>query len=309
MSGCDKEPAEVVVTIFPTITEFEVTPNSIYPEDEIFISWDGTGTSGELKQIEVETGLIVKNIRVSVKGSTTVKLTKTTKFTFQMISGDFRTVPPREKTVIVNPLPDPPTITVTAPTEQLPYYSSTSFTWSVTGEFTNITLNNVTIGENGTFETPKLTGDSTFILKAIGPGGTTTEEIKILVGDWTTSPIGLLTKKIWHTNLLERKMYVPENPWYIPYVLSPEQKAETWDYTLDGKEIHGNKENGFPASSENYELLNDNEELSLYFPDQNKTYPINVLTKDSLRFDIKGEGINTLDGSTYSFWTRVTYVH
>jgi hypothetical protein len=82
--------------------------------------------------------------------------------------------------------------------DHLSFGEKTNFSWSVINvPVTSITLNGIPVEKVGSKFTGSLFENTEYLLKVVGPGGEKVEKLSIIVGDWTTSVLGLLTNKPW----------------------------------------------------------------------------------------------------------------
>ena len=249
--------------------------------------------------------------KVNNSGSLTVNLTTTTKYSITAYGQEGKTAS-NKITIIVIP-PDAPTIILTnIPTEPLRYYDSTSFSWEVTGEITSVTLNDSTVVNSGTFQTPRLTNDTSYTLKAIGPGGMTTQIITIPVGPWTSSDQGLMTGPTveyfprggWGMELMEDNSILSGNEWKVLFTLTDSIKDERYFYGLDGKHYHYNVNEEFIGDPVPYQLVNENGKLIIKMGSSSLT----VLELSEHKHVVLYETTIEIGGVDYPSLTRTTYV-
>lgn len=96
-------------------------------------------------------------------------------------------------TMVTVILPDAPSISLVSPSEVIRYGDKATYSWEVSGVYTSITLDGVGITNTGSKTTSMLFETEEHTIVADGPGGKTTKTFKLNVGDYTTSPFGLLT--------------------------------------------------------------------------------------------------------------------
>lgn len=77
----------------------------------------------------------------------------------------------------------------------VPYGWATVFTWKTSGYVDQVKINENLVQnvDSGYIVTPALYDKTSYKIEALGPGGVTTKNISIPVGNWTTSDIGLIT--------------------------------------------------------------------------------------------------------------------
>lgn len=205
-------------------------------------------------------------------------LTETSTFSVEAFGFD-GTSKTATATVVVN-LPPAPVITITAPTEAIPFYGVAKVEWKIEGIFNKITLDGteITSEPTGSRSFEKLIATASHTITAEGPGGTTTQTIQLLVGDWTTSVFGLLTQgdvgrfqlKKYDEMTLDRVVYNSEE---IIEGIDP-----NWTIEISKDMFFRVKKDGKQVGSYKWTLSDD--EKSIDAGDQKRE--IFSLTKDSL---------------------------
>ena len=222
-TGCQK-PEAPVVTI-------SVSPEEIAYGETTTVTWTSANAAS----------CTLNGKKVELSGSVTETPTATQKYSIVAVGEE--TTATATATVTVIP-PDAPVITVTAPTEQIPFYETAKVEWKVEGVFTKITLDGVQISEpTGSKSFEKLTATASHTLVAEGPGGTTTKTFTINVGDWISSPFGVLAHAPWGLTGLYGSYDKAE---WIPYNIGRVERMElnldgTYLYYSDGERVGSGK--------------------------------------------------------------------
>lgn len=125
-----------------------------------------------------------------------------------------------------------PSVSITAPTDVIPFASSTTFSWVLGDYTTGLSIDGV--NQTGTsFKTPVLTKSTDYNLVAIGPGGTQSYKITINVDSYKNSKLGLITYKPWYL-VKEEQQQVNSTTWY-PMIPDPRTITDHLVFGVDGK--------------------------------------------------------------------------
>jgi hypothetical protein len=100
------------------------------------------------------------------------------------------------KTITVT-MPPAPVITISGLPEMVRYGDPATFTWDISGVYTTATLDGKTVGATGSFTTKMLLASEEHNIVVTSPSGNVEKKFSINVGDYTTSPFGLLTSGTW----------------------------------------------------------------------------------------------------------------
>lgn len=174
--SCKKDPAVILV---PPVLSFNITPSSL-------VAYGGSAT------INISTD--AKYVTVNGKGSSftfeTGALFQTTNFEIVAVNSGGTTT----KTITIDVEKAPlPILEVSFSKDSLVFGAKTKFSWKASGLVSFLTLDGVSVGNPGSFDTPPLYKTTEYNLTVTGPGGSKTEKVIIPVRDWTTSKLGLLT--------------------------------------------------------------------------------------------------------------------
>ncbi len=210
-TGCQK-PEDPVATI-------SVSPEEIAYGETTTVTWTSANA----------TSCTLNGKKIGLSGSVTETPTATQKFSIVAVGEE--TTATAEATVTVIP-PSAPTITVTAPTEQVRYGDKASYSWKVEGVYTSITMDGKPVNATGSVTIDKAYATEEHTLVAEGPGGKTEKKFQLLVGDWTTSPLGLLTHAPWGLTYLYGSYDKVE---WIPYNIG---RVERMELNLDGTYLY-----------------------------------------------------------------------
>jgi len=125
-----------------------------------------------------------------------------------------------------------PSASITAPTEVIPFASSTTFSWVLGDYTTGLSIDGV--NQTGTsFKTPVLTKSTDYNLVAIGPGGTQSYKVTINVASWDSSNLGLITYKPWYL-IKSEQQEVNGTVWH-PMIPDPRTITDHSVFGIDGK--------------------------------------------------------------------------
>ena len=172
--GCQKnEDKDPVVTL-------SVSPSEVDYGGSVTVSWESFDALH----------CTLNGSKVENSGSLTKTLVQTT--IFEIVAHGEETDATATATVTVI-LPDAPSISLISPSEVIRYGDKATYSWEVSGVYTSITLDGVGITAKDTKTTSMLFETEEHTIVAEGPGGKTTKTFKLNVGDYTTSPFGLLT--------------------------------------------------------------------------------------------------------------------
>jgi len=182
MVACKKE----IIIPDPTVS-ISANPMTVDYKGTTTVSWTSTNA----------TSCSLNGSSVATTGSVSVVMTETKTFSITAYGENGKTANGMVNVTVT--LPPAPQITVTGtPTQPLKYFEdSATINYTVTGYVDSTTLNNVKVPNSGTFTTSKLVHDTTFTLKAFGPGGTTTRVITIPVVLPPTRTDSLCLNKYW----------------------------------------------------------------------------------------------------------------
>ena len=126
-----------------------------------------------------------------------------------------------------------PTLEVTtSPDGVLPYGKEFTLSWKTTNT-KNLLINNKQHFpvEAGSLKL-KLFKDTTFVVTALNIVLWTKEDKKVIVGDWTTSKLGLLTHAPWYMTANKRYR---NGELLFSFPLTEVEKTDRYEYSLDGK--------------------------------------------------------------------------
>ncbi|MCX6754020.1 MAG: hypothetical protein NTV03_03130 [Candidatus Nomurabacteria bacterium] len=174
--NCKKDPAILV----PPVFGINITPSSM-------LAYGGNAT---INIVSKNTDYITVNGKAFSLSFETGALFQTTSFEIVAFNSDGTT----KQTITVNVDKAPlPILEVLFTKDTLVFGDKTKFSWKASGLVSFLTLDGVSIGNPGSFDTPPLYKTTEYNLTVTGPGGSKTEKVIISVGDWTTSKLGLLT--------------------------------------------------------------------------------------------------------------------
>jgi hypothetical protein len=152
-----------------------------------------------------------------------------------------------------------PTLEVTtSPDGVLPYGKEFTLSWKTTNT-KNLLINNKQHFpvEAGSLKL-KLFKDTTFVVTALNIVLWTKEDKKVIVGDWTTSKIGLITHSPWRFTANKRYR---DGILIRDYILTEDEKNEIYTFFLDGK--YTVYRYGVRIGSDDWSLSSDESSLSL----------------------------------------------
>ncbi|MFA6392487.1 MAG: hypothetical protein WCW54_00155 [Candidatus Paceibacterota bacterium] len=174
--SCKKDPAVILV---PPVLSFNVTPSNV-------IVYGGSAT------ISVSTNgdYITVNGKASSLSFETGVLFQTTNFEIVAVNSGGTTT--KTVTIDVDKAPFPRLI-VSFSKDPIVFGGKSKFSWEASGFVNSVTLDGANVKNSDSFDTPSLYKNTEYTLIVTGPGGSKTEKVIILVGDWSTSKLGLLT--------------------------------------------------------------------------------------------------------------------
>jgi hypothetical protein len=211
--NCKKDPAILV----PPVFGINITPSSM-------LAYGGSAT---INIVSKNTDYITVNGKAFSLSFETGALFQTTSFEIVAFNSDGTT----KQTITVNvDKASLPILEVLFNKDTLVFGSKTKFSWKASGLVSFLTLDGVSVGNPGSFDTPPLYKTTEYNLTVTGPGGSKTEKITIPVGSWTTSKLGLLTYSNPAWTVVSANV-TADNGVIINFPLDPTEKMS---FGLDG---------------------------------------------------------------------------